>query len=40
VVAVPWARHAARHTRAIDDTVAWPAVHTSKSAVVELLRTA
>jgi transposase len=35
---VPWARHAARHTRALDDTVAWLAVRTAKSAVTELLR--
>ena len=35
---VPWARHAARHTRAFDDTVAWLAVRTAKSAVTELLR--
>jgi transposase len=40
VVAVPWARHAAGHTRAVDDTVVWLAVHTSKSAVVELFRIA
>ena len=39
-MAVPWARHAAGHTGAFDDTVAWQAVHTSKSAVVELLRIA
>ena len=35
---VPWARHAARHTRAFDDTVAWLAVRTAKTAVTELLR--
>ncbi len=40
VAAVPWARHGAGHTRAFDDTVAWLAVHTSKSAVVALLRCA
>jgi transposase len=40
VIAVPWARHAAGHTRAFDDLVAWLAVHTSKLAVVELLRIA
>ena len=40
VAQVPWARHGAGHTRAFDDTVAWLAVHTSKSAVVELLRIA
>lgn len=35
---VPWARHGAGHTRAFDDTAAWLAVRTAKSAVVELLR--
>ncbi|MFN2502975.1 MAG: ISL3 family transposase [Acidimicrobiales bacterium] len=40
VVQFPWARHGAGHTRAFDDTVAWLAVHTSKSAVVELCRIA
>lgn len=40
VIQVPWARHGAGHTRAFDDTVAWLAVHTSKTAVVELLRIA
>jgi transposase len=40
VAAVPWARHGAGHTRAFDDTVAWLAVHTSKSAVVALMRLA
>ena len=40
VVQLPWARHGAGHTRAFDDTVAWLAVHTSKSAVVELVRIA
>jgi transposase len=40
VVAVPWARHGARHTRAFDDTAAWLAVHTSKQAVSQLLRIA
>ncbi len=40
VAAVPWARHAARHTRAFDDQVAWLVTHTSKSAVVELMRVA
>ena len=40
VVQVPWARHGAGHTRAFDNTVAWLAVHTSKTAVVELLRIA
>lgn len=37
---VPWARHGAGHTRAFDDQVAWLAVQTSKSAVVELMRIA
>ncbi|MDQ3107690.1 MAG: ISL3 family transposase [Actinomycetota bacterium] len=40
VVQVPWARHDAGHTRAFDDTVAWLAVHCSKTAVVELMRIA
>ena len=40
VVAVPWARHGAGHTRAFDDTIAWLAAHTSKSAVVALMRLA
>jgi transposase len=40
VIRVPWARHGAGHTRAFDDTVAWLAVHTSKTAIVELLRIA
>jgi transposase len=40
VAAVPWARHGARHTRYFDDTVAWLAVVTSKTAVCELLRIA
>jgi transposase len=40
VIQVPWARHGTGHTRAFDDTVAWLAVHTSKTAVVELLRVA
>jgi transposase len=40
VAAVPWARHQAGHTRDFDDTVAWLAVATSKSAVCELLRIA
>lgn len=40
VAAVPWARHGAGHTRAFDDTVAWLATHTSKSAVVSLVRCA
>jgi transposase len=40
VIAVPWARHGAGHTRAFDDQVAWLAVHTSKTAVCELMRVA
>ena len=40
MTAVPWARHGAGHTRSFDDQVAWLAVHTSKSAVVELMRVA
>lgn len=40
VAAVPWARHGGGHTRAFDDTVAWLACQTSKSAVRQLLRIA
>ncbi|MGH9058214.1 MAG: ISL3 family transposase [Acidimicrobiales bacterium] len=40
VAQVPWARHGAGHTRAFDDQVAWLVTHTSKSAVVELMRIA
>ena len=40
VIQVPWARHGAGHTRAFDDQVAWLAVHTSKTAVTELMRVA
>jgi transposase len=40
VIAVPWARHGAGHTRAFDDTVAWLAVQCSKTAVTELMRVA
>jgi len=40
VAAVPWARHAAGHTRDFDDLAAWLAVRTSKTAVCELLRVA
>jgi transposase len=40
VAHVPWARHGAGHTRDFDETAAWLAVHTSKTAVVELLRIA
>ena len=38
VAEVPWARHDARHTRAFGDQVAWLVTHTSKTAVVELMR--
>jgi len=40
VAGVPWARHDAGFTRAFEDTAAWLAVHTSKTAVAELLRVA
>src|SRR4051794_38508221 len=40
VAAVPWARHAAGHTKTFDDQVAWLVTHCSKSAVVELMRVA
>jgi transposase len=40
VAEVSWARHGAGHTRAFDDQVAWLATHTSKTAVVELMRIA
>lgn len=40
VIAVPWARHAAGHTREFDDTVAWLAVACSKAAVTRLMRIA
>jgi transposase len=40
VIQFPWARHGAGHTRAFDDTVAWLAVHTSKTAITVLLRIA
>jgi len=40
VAQVPWARHGAGHTRDFDDTVAWLAVQTSKSAVTEVMRIA
>ena len=38
VAAVPWARHGAGFTHALEDTAAWLAVHTSRVAVAELLR--
>jgi len=40
VGAVPWARHASRFTRAAEEQICWLAVHTSKSAVAELMRVA
>jgi len=40
VAHVPWARHGAGHTFGFDDTVAWLATQTSKSAVTELMRIA
>lgn len=40
VARVAWARHDARHTRAFDDQVAWLQVHTSKTAVMALMRVA
>ncbi|MFZ1176135.1 MAG: ISL3 family transposase [Mycobacterium sp.] len=40
VVAVPWARHDSRFTRAFEDQVAWLAVNTSKTAVAALMRVA
>ena len=40
VAAVPWARHGAGFTRAFEDQVAWLAVHTSKTAVAQLMRVA
>ena len=38
VVAVPWARHGARHTAAFEDTVGWLATQCSKTAVTRQLR--
>lgn len=38
VAAVPWARHAARHTRAFEQLAAWCAVEMSASAAARLLR--
>jgi len=40
VVALPWARHRARHTLMFEDQVAWLAKHASRSAVEELMRIA
>jgi transposase len=38
VAAVPWARHGAGHTRALDDQVAWLATTCSKTAITQLMR--
>jgi transposase len=38
VAAVPWARHGSSFTVAFEDTAAWLAVNTSKSAVAQLMR--
>ena len=35
---VPWARHGARHTRDLQDLVAWLAQRTDKTTIVRLLR--
>ena len=40
VASVPWARHDAGHTHAFDDTVAWLATVTSKTATTRLMRVA
>ena len=40
VAAVPWARPDAGHTLQFDDQVSWLAVHSSKSAVSQLMRVA
>lgn len=40
VAHVPWARHGAGHTHVFDQTVAWLATQTSKTAVTELMRVA
>jgi transposase len=40
VAAVPWARHDAWFTRFFDDQTAWLAVHTSKTAICQLMRVA
>ena len=40
VAHVPWARHGAGHTLSFDETVAWLATQTSKSAVTALMRIA
>lgn len=38
VASVPWATHGAGHTEAFDQQVSWLAVHTSKTAVTQLMR--
>lgn len=38
VAHVPWARHAAGHTLVFDQTVAWLATQTSKTAATEMMR--
>ena len=38
VAYVPWARHGAGHTLVFDQTVAWLATQTSKTAATQLLR--
>jgi transposase len=40
VIQVPWARHDVGHTRDFDETVAWLATKSSKTAVVNLMRVA
>jgi transposase len=40
VAAVPWARHDSSFTRSFEEQVAWLTVHTSKTAVSELMRIA
>ena len=40
VIQVPWARHGVGHTRDFDDTVAWLATQSSKTAITELMRVA
>lgn len=40
VIAVPWARHNARHTREFDQTVAWLAMFASRATVGTLMRIA
>ncbi|HID73123.1 TPA: ISL3 family transposase [Candidatus Micrarchaeota archaeon] len=40
VASVPWARHGAGHTRSFDQTIAWLATVSSKSAVTRLMRVA